>query len=170
MDPIARVAGFSAGAHLANKLDYRFTLGSKQLPRWPGRHLAVALRPDRLALESDEQVIVSAAAGKRSPIDVYWNNSSIKDVASDDADDLLRAPTTSACRHSNAGNDRAAKQRSADRTTRAERGHGWGQLRHAFLKANAELEWFEKYVMNREYVWEKLPGDSNPDKIQLPQR
>ena len=34
-------------------------------------------------------------------------------------------------------------------------GHQWTELRHQLFKANAELEWFESYVMGRPYVWEK---------------
>ena len=26
-------------------------------------------------------------------------------------------------------------------------GHQWGELRHQLFKANAELEWFEKYIV-----------------------
>jgi dipeptidyl aminopeptidase/acylaminoacyl peptidase len=35
--------------------------------------------------------------------------------------------------------------------------HGWRELRHRLFKMNAELEWFEKYAMGREYEWEKVP-------------
>jgi dipeptidyl aminopeptidase/acylaminoacyl peptidase len=38
-------------------------------------------------------------------------------------------------------------------------GHQWGELRHQLYKANAELEWFERYVMDRKYNWERAPGD-----------
>jgi dipeptidyl aminopeptidase/acylaminoacyl peptidase len=36
-------------------------------------------------------------------------------------------------------------------------GHQWGELRHQLFKANAELEWFEKYVAGRKYTWETAP-------------
>jgi dipeptidyl aminopeptidase/acylaminoacyl peptidase len=36
-------------------------------------------------------------------------------------------------------------------------GHQWGELRHQIAKANAELEWFERYVMGRSYVGERAP-------------
>jgi dipeptidyl aminopeptidase/acylaminoacyl peptidase len=45
-------------------------------------------------------------------------------------------------------------------------GHSWGELRHNFFKANAELEWFEKYALGRAYVWEKAPADSPPRPTQ----
>src|SRR2546425_962591 len=36
-------------------------------------------------------------------------------------------------------------------------GHTWVDLRHQIFKANAELEWFEKYALGRTYTWEKPP-------------
>jgi hypothetical protein len=36
-------------------------------------------------------------------------------------------------------------------------GHQWGGLRHLFVKASTELEWFDRYALGRTYVWEKLP-------------
>ena len=35
--------------------------------------------------------------------------------------------------------------------------HGWRELRHRLYKANVELDWFERWVMGREYVWETAP-------------
>lgn len=37
--------------------------------------------------------------------------------------------------------------------------HGWRELRHRLFKANLELDWFERYVMERDYLWENAPGD-----------
>jgi dipeptidyl aminopeptidase/acylaminoacyl peptidase len=49
-------------------------------------------------------------------------------------------------------------------------GHQWSELRHKLFKANAELEWFEKYAMGRNYVWEKAPGDAGADRPISPSR
>jgi len=38
--------------------------------------------------------------------------------------------------------------------------HGWRELRHRLFKANVELEWFERWVMGRDYTWEEAPGGS----------
>ena len=38
--------------------------------------------------------------------------------------------------------------------------HGWNELRHQLFKMNAELEWFEKYALGREYTWETAPDGS----------
>ena len=37
-------------------------------------------------------------------------------------------------------------------------GHGWTELRHQLFKANVHLEWFERWVRDREYEWEEAPG------------
>lgn len=38
-------------------------------------------------------------------------------------------------------------------------GHGWMELRHRLYKANVELDWFERWVMERQWVWEEAPSD-----------
>ena len=38
-------------------------------------------------------------------------------------------------------------------------GHGWRELRHRLYKANVELDWFERWVMERDWEWEKAPED-----------
>jgi hypothetical protein len=38
-------------------------------------------------------------------------------------------------------------------------GHQWAELRHQLAKANLELEWFERWVRERSYSWERAPGD-----------
>ena len=39
-------------------------------------------------------------------------------------------------------------------------GHGWRELRHQLFKMNAELDWFEKYAMGRDYTWERAPVET----------
>jgi dipeptidyl aminopeptidase/acylaminoacyl peptidase len=38
--------------------------------------------------------------------------------------------------------------------------HGWQELRHRLFKANVELDWFERWVTQRTWTWEKAPGGS----------
>jgi dipeptidyl aminopeptidase/acylaminoacyl peptidase len=108
-----------------------------------------------------------------APIDVYWNNSPIKDVAN------VKTPTIFFAGQ----NDERVPLAQSQEMSRALRsngvptrlyvapreGHQWGEVRHNFFKANAELEWFEKYAMGRTHVWERAPGDANPDKPKPPQ-
>ncbi|MDH3223199.1 MAG: S9 family peptidase [Gemmatimonadota bacterium] len=42
-------------------------------------------------------------------------------------------------------------------------GHGWQELRHRLYKANVELDWFERWVRDRTWMWEEAPGtESRP--------
>jgi dipeptidyl aminopeptidase/acylaminoacyl peptidase len=167
------VSGFSAGAHLVNKLitvTTRFKAASSMagVANWVSLYGQTDSRSNRTVYFG------GTPWGENAPIDVYWNNSPIKDVAN------VKTPTIFFA----GANDERVPPAQTQEMFRALRtngvpaayylapgeGHGWAQLRHAFLKANAELAWFEKYVMNREYVWETLPADSNPDKIALPRQ
>jgi len=38
-------------------------------------------------------------------------------------------------------------------------GHGWRELRHRLFKMNVELDWFERHVTGRPYVWERAPAE-----------
>lgn len=46
-------------------------------------------------------------------------------------------------------------------------GHGWRELRHRLFKANVELDWFERWVMEREYEWEEAPFAKTEDKAKV---
>ena len=35
--------------------------------------------------------------------------------------------------------------------------HGWRELHHELFKVNIELDWFEKYALNKDYKWELAP-------------
>jgi dipeptidyl aminopeptidase/acylaminoacyl peptidase len=42
--------------------------------------------------------------------------------------------------------------------------HGWRELRHELYKVNIELDWFEKYALDREYSWEEAPIDTDQEQ------
>jgi dipeptidyl aminopeptidase/acylaminoacyl peptidase len=37
--------------------------------------------------------------------------------------------------------------------------HGWRELRHRLFLSNVQLDWFERWVMDREWEWESVPGE-----------
>jgi dipeptidyl aminopeptidase/acylaminoacyl peptidase len=45
-------------------------------------------------------------------------------------------------------------------------GHGFGELRHRLFKFQVEMEWFERHVYARDYVWEVAPGDVKKDPVR----
>ncbi|HLK69004.1 MAG TPA: S9 family peptidase [Bryobacteraceae bacterium] len=98
---------------------------------------------------------------KDAPIDVFWNNSPLKDVWN------VKTPTIFLVGQ----NDVRVPQPQSVEMYRALKSngvpthlyvaprepHGWAELRHVLFKMNVELDWFEKYAMSRAYAWEKAP-------------
>jgi dipeptidyl aminopeptidase/acylaminoacyl peptidase len=97
-----------------------------------------------------------------APIDAYWNNSPLKDVSK------VTTPTIFLVGEEDV---RVPKPQSVEmyRALKSlgvpthlyvapREPHGWGELRHELFKVNVELGWFEKYVTERPYTWEKAPG------------
>src|SRR3954471_2203058 len=98
---------------------------------------------------------------KNAPADLFWSSSPLKDVANVKTPLLIfageadqRVPMAQAIEMFRAlrSNGVPTHLYAAPRE-----GHQWGELRHQLFKANTELEWFEKYVTGRPYVWEKAP-------------
>jgi dipeptidyl aminopeptidase/acylaminoacyl peptidase len=98
---------------------------------------------------------------KNAPTDLFWRNSPLKDVANVKTPTLFfagetdqRVPMAQSVEMYRAltSNGVATRLYVAPRE-----GHQWADLRHLLFKANAELEWFEKYAGGRTYVWEKAP-------------
>ncbi|MCU1383080.1 MAG: hypothetical protein JWL71_1777 [Acidobacteria bacterium] len=99
---------------------------------------------------------------KDAPFDLFWNSSPIKDVSS---------VTTPTLFFAGDADTRVPKEQSVEmfRALRSlnvptqlvvapNEGHVWGAIPHLLRKANVELEWFEKYINGRAYVWEKAPA------------
>jgi dipeptidyl aminopeptidase/acylaminoacyl peptidase len=98
---------------------------------------------------------------KDAPIQVYWENSPLKDVSK------VTTPTIFLVGQ----NDPRVPEPQSIEMYRALKSngvpthlyvaprepHGWAELRHVLFKMNVELDWFEKYAMNRPYTWEKAP-------------
>ena len=49
-------------------------------------------------------------------------------------------------------------------------GHGWTELRHQLFKANVHLDWFERWVRDREYEWEEAPADDKTVAVTAAQQ
>ncbi len=43
-------------------------------------------------------------------------------------------------------------------------GHGWRELRHRLFLSNVQLDWFERWVMDREWTWEQAPDETEKDE------
>jgi dipeptidyl aminopeptidase/acylaminoacyl peptidase len=104
---------------------------------------------------------------ENAPIDVFWENSPLSDVAN------VTTPTLFLVGEND---DRVPMEQSVEMYRGVEaqgvpthlyvapgEPHGWDELRHRLFKANVELAWFEKWVREQPYDWERAPGDSEKE-------
>ena len=154
--------GWSGGGHMTNKIithTDRFKAASSG---------AGAVNWISMYGQSDVRIYRTPWFGgtpwqKDAPIDVYWEHSPLKDIWK------VKTPTIVLVGE----NDVRVPPPQSVELYRALRTngvpthlyiaprepHGWRELRHQLFKMNIELDWFEKYVLGREYVWEQAPSD-----------
>jgi dipeptidyl aminopeptidase/acylaminoacyl peptidase len=154
--------GWSGGGHMTNKI-ITFTDRFKAASAGAGAANWVSMYA-----QSDIRAFRTPWFGgtpwqKNAPIDLYWANSPLKDVANVKTPTLFfvgerdpRVPMPQSIEMY-----RALK--SLDVPTHLyiapREPHGWGELRHQLFKLNTEIEWFEKYATRRPYTPERAPGE-----------
>jgi dipeptidyl aminopeptidase/acylaminoacyl peptidase len=152
--------GWSAGGHLTNKL---ITMSDRFKAASAG---ASAANWMSMYAQSDLRYVRTPWFGgtpwqRGAPTELYWNESPLKDAAN------AKTPTLFFVGENDA---RVPLAQSIEmwRGLRANgvpthlyvaprEGHQWGELRHQIAKANAELEWFERYARGRAYTAERTP-------------
>ena len=156
------VMGWSAGGHLTNKLitfTTRFKAASSVAgaSNWTSFFAETDTRANRVAWFD------GLPWGKTATADIFWNNSPLKDAPNVRTPTLLfagesdvRVPVPQSVEMYRAltANGVPTRLYVAPREP-----HQWQELRHQLYKANAELEWFERYVRGLSYNWERAPGD-----------
>jgi dipeptidyl aminopeptidase/acylaminoacyl peptidase len=152
--------GWSAGGHLTNKL---ITMTTRFKAASAGASAANFIS---LYAQSDIRYVRTPPFGgtpwqKDGPSELYWSESPLKDVAKATTPTLFfvgendgRVPLPQSIEMWRAlrANGVPTRLYVAPRE-----GHQWGELRHHIAKANAELEWFERYARGRVYTFEKTP-------------
>jgi dipeptidyl aminopeptidase/acylaminoacyl peptidase len=162
-DPDAMVKmGWSAGGHMTNKIitfTDRFKAASSGagVAQWVSMYAQSDIRSYRTPWFG------GTPWEKNAPIDAYWNNSPLKDVANvrtptiffvGERDPRVPMPQSIEMYRALKSNGVPTHLYVAPREP-----HGWAELRHNLFKMNAEIEWFERYATHRPYTWEKAPGD-----------
>ncbi|HEV3060197.1 MAG TPA: S9 family peptidase [Vicinamibacterales bacterium] len=159
--------GWSAGGHMTNKI-ITFTDRFKAAAAGAGVAQWVSMYA-----QSDTRSYRTPWFGgtpwqKNAPIDAYWNNSPLKDVANvktptiffvGERDPRVPMPQSIEMYHALKSNHVPTHLYVAPREP-----HGWAELRHNLYKMNAEIAWFEQYATRRPYTWEKAPGDDKDRK------
>jgi dipeptidyl aminopeptidase/acylaminoacyl peptidase len=155
------VMGWSAGGHLTNKL-ITFTSRFKAASVTAGAANWVSLFAQTDSRSSRTVWFGGTPWERSAPIDLYWDHSPLKHAAAVTTPTLFivgeedpRVPMAQSVEMYRAltANGVPAKLYVAPRE-----GHQWGELRHQLFKANVELEWFERHVRGRAYVWERAPA------------
>jgi dipeptidyl aminopeptidase/acylaminoacyl peptidase len=158
--------GWSAGGHMTNKI-VTFTDRFKAAASGAGAAQWVSMYA-----QSDQRFYRTPWFGgtpwqKNAPIEVYWNNSPLKDVANvktptiffvGEKDPRVPMPQSIEMYQALKSNGVPTHLYIAPREP-----HGWAELRHNLYKLNAEIEWFEKYATKRSYTWEKAPAEEKKD-------
>ncbi len=150
--------GWSAGGHMTNKI-VTFTDRFKAASSGAG-----AVNWMGMYAQSDVRTYRTPWFGgtpwqKDAPIDVYWDNSPLKDihkvttptlVVVGESDPRVPLPQSVEMYRAMRTNGVPTHLYVAPREP-----HGWQELQHRLFKINVELEWFAKYALEKEYEWEK---------------
>ena len=154
--------GWSGGGHMTNKVitytnRFKAAASGAGAANWISMYAQSDTRSQRTPWFGGTPWQVDA------PTDLYWEHSPLKYVSNVTTptiflvgEDDLRVPMPQSVEM-----HRALK--SLDVPTHLyiapREGHGWRELRHQLFKMNVELDWFERHVTGRPYVWEQAPAD-----------
>jgi dipeptidyl aminopeptidase/acylaminoacyl peptidase len=158
--------GWSAGGHMTNKIitiTDRFKAASTGagVAQWMSMYAQSDIRSYRTPWFGGTPWQAGA------PIDAYWNNSPLKDVANvktptlffvGDKDPRVPMPQSLEMYRALKSNGVPTHLYVAPREP-----HGWGELRHQLSKLNAEIAWFEQYATKRPFTPERAPGDDKKE-------
>jgi dipeptidyl aminopeptidase/acylaminoacyl peptidase len=161
--------GASAGGHMTNKL-ITFTDRFKAASSFAGAANWISMYA-----QSDTRIRRDLWFGGTpydgtAAFDGYWAHSPLKDVA------RVKTPTLFIVGEHDARVPLAQSiemyrgLRRHNVPTRLyvgpREGHGFAELRHRLFKFQVEMEWFERYVHQRAYTWERVPGDSGREPMR----
>jgi dipeptidyl aminopeptidase/acylaminoacyl peptidase len=158
--------GWSAGGHMTNKI-ITFTDRFKAASSGAGAANWISMYAQSDNREFRTPWFGGTPWQANAPIDLYWNNSPLKDVSKvktptiflvGEQDPRVPMPQSVEMYRALKSNGVPTHLYVAPRE-----GHGWTEMRHRLFKLQIEMEWFEKYVNNRTYTWEKAPGDEKKE-------
>jgi dipeptidyl aminopeptidase/acylaminoacyl peptidase len=158
--------GWSAGGHMTNKLititdRFKAASAGAGVAQWMSMYAQSDIRSYRTPWFG------GTPWQKDAPIEAYWNNSPLKDVANvktptlffvGERDPRVPMPQSLEMYRALKSNGVPTHLYVAPREP-----HGWGELRHQLSKLNAEIEWFEQYATKRRFTPERAPGDEKKE-------
>ena len=152
--------GWSGGGHMTNKI-ITYTTRFKAASAGAGSSNWISMYAQSDTRTNRTPWFGGTPWQKDAPIDVYWENSPLKYASNvktptiilvGERDERVPPPQSVEMYRALRSNGVPTHLYIAPREP-----HGWQELRHELFKMNIELEWFEKYAMNRPYTWEKAP-------------
>lgn len=158
--------GWSAGGHMTNKV-ITFTDRFKAASSGAGAANWISMYAQSDHREFRTPWFGGTPWQKDAPIDLYWEHSPLRFVANvktptmflvGEADPRVPLPQSVEMYRALHANGVPTKLFVAPRE-----GHGWTELRHKLFKLQIEMEWFEKWVFDRAYTWEQVPGEQKKD-------
>jgi dipeptidyl aminopeptidase/acylaminoacyl peptidase len=158
--------GWSAGGHMTNKI-ITFTDRFKAASSGAGAANWISMYAQSDHREFRTPWFGGTPWQANAPIDLYWNNSPLKDVSKvktptiflvGEQDPRVPMPQSVEMFRALKSNGVPTHLYVAPRE-----GHGWTELRHRLFKLQIEMEWFEKHVHGRAYTWERVPGEEKKD-------
>jgi dipeptidyl aminopeptidase/acylaminoacyl peptidase len=156
--------GWSGGGHMTNKI-ITFTNRFKAASSGAG-----AANWTSMYAQSDVRFMRTPWFGgtpwqKNAPIEAYWNNSPLKDVANvktptiffvGERDPRVPMPQSIEMHRALKSNGVPTHLYVAPREP-----HVWAELRHQLFKLNTEIAWFEQYATKRPFTPEKAPENES---------
>ena len=159
--------GWSAGGHMTNKI-ITFTDRFKAASSGAGAVNWISMYGQSDVHWNRTPWFGGTPWEENAPIDVYWENSPLKDIWKVKTPTLIlvgendeRVPPPQSLELY-----RALVENGVDTDLYIAPGepHGWRQLRHILFRWNVQLEWFEKYARGRKYEWEQAPEKEKSDE------
>lgn len=163
--------GWSGGGHMTNKI-ITFTDRFKVASSGAGAANWISMYAQSDHREFRTPWFGGTPWQANAPIDLYWNHSPLKDVSKVKTPTIFlvgqedpRVPLPQSVEMF-----RALKSNGVPTHlyVAPREGHGWTELRHRLFKLQIEMEWFEKYIHDRAYTWEKAPGEEKKDSAKVP--
>jgi dipeptidyl aminopeptidase/acylaminoacyl peptidase len=158
--------GWSAGGHMTNKIitvtdRFKAASAGAGVAQWMSMYAQSDIRSYRTPWFGGTPWQAGA------PIDAYWNNSPLKDVAKvktptlffvGEKDPRVPMPQSLEMYRALKSNGVPTHLYVAPREP-----HGWAELRHQLSKLNAEIGWFEQYATKRPFTPERAPGEEKKE-------
>src|SRR5438094_167930 len=159
--------GWSGGGHMTNKIitfTDRFKAASSGagVAQWVSMYAQTDMRAFRTPWFG------GTPWQKNAPIEAYWNNSPLKDIANvktptiffvGERDPRVPMPQSIEMHRALKSNGVPTHLYVAPREPPV-----WAELRHQLFKLNTEIAWFEQYATKRPFTPEKAPAEeSNKD-------